>query len=160
MRKLSTNIAGIIAGLTVIPAYAQTQYTSTAYNYQGTKYVLLIQRDGNRLRIDLDATAGATSMSGIPRCSMADLKPDGSFLSYCRGFQTQDQSGYELEGNHERLTPKAGFPIRAGRVQAGPEIGRGFGQQKNGPRVFAEGHRCISTLLICRERRLVERPPR
>lgn len=107
------------------PVSAQTQmYSALAYSNQGSKFTLVIRQEASRLRFDLDAVAGATSLSGLPRCQPVDLRPDGSFLTYCAGFQAQDPGQYILQGNLDQRSARLDTVYRFGgaefKLEPGP----------------------------------------
>jgi hypothetical protein len=115
MRILSSIIAGILAA---IPACGNAQvYSGTAYSNQGSKFTLTIHRGGNRLRFDLDAIAGATSLSGTPVCDRVDVSPVGHFKTYCGKFQAQDAGRYILEGNLNQLIVRIDTVYRFGSAE-------------------------------------------
>jgi hypothetical protein len=115
MRKLSTIIAGILAAM---PACAQSQtYSGTGQGTQGGLFNLVIHRDGNRLRFDLDATAGATSLSGTPVCDRTTVDPTGFFQTRCGRFQAQEGGRVVLEGNLVQLIARIEVVYRFGSAE-------------------------------------------
>lgn len=122
MRKLSTIIAGILAAM---PAHAENQtYFATAQGSQGGLYKLVIHRDGNRLRFDMEATTGSTSLSGTPMCDRTTLDGAGHFRTMCGRFQAQEGGRVMLEGNLNQLVAKIDVVYRFGsaefKLQQGP----------------------------------------
>jgi hypothetical protein len=115
MRKLSSIIAGVLAAM---PACAQSQtYSAVAYSNQGGTFELVIHRDGKRLRFDLKATAGATSLSGTPVCDRVELDGTGYFRTHCSKFQAQDGGRYILDGNLNQLSARIDTVYRFGSAE-------------------------------------------
>jgi len=115
MKKLSTIIAGILAA---IPAHAETlTYFAQAQGSQGGLYKLTIHRDGNRLRFDMEATAGATSLSGTPVCDRTTMDSTGYFKTRCGRFQAQEGGRVVLEGNINQLIAKIDVVYRFGSAE-------------------------------------------
>ena len=85
MRKLSSIIAALIVAM---PACVQAQtYSGTGQGTQGGLFNLVIHREGNRLRFDMTATTGSTSLSGTPVCDRTTVDPTGSFGPGVVGFK-------------------------------------------------------------------------
>lgn len=95
---------------------AQTEvFSAASISEQGGQYTLVIHKTGNRLRFEITAISAQSSMSGLPRCDSVDLRPDGTFLSHCSGFQPQDPGRYRLEGT--LTTARIDTVFRFGRAE-------------------------------------------
>jgi hypothetical protein len=62
------------------------QFSGETTNAIGSHFTLVIRKTANKLTFDLAAESAQTSLNGIPNCQSADLKADGTFLTYCSGF--------------------------------------------------------------------------
>ena len=117
MRKPSLIAMAVIAAM---PVRAQQQiqtYHAVAYSQQGSRFTLTIHRTGDRLKFDLDAVAGATSLSGIPRCQPVEIKPDTSWTTYCKGFQAQEPGQVLLTGHLDQLIARLDTVHRFGSAE-------------------------------------------
>jgi hypothetical protein len=115
MRKLSTIIAGILA---TMPACVQAQtYSGTGHGTHGGLFNLVIHREGNRLRFDINATTGSTSLSGTPVCDRTTVDPTGFFTTRCGRFQAQEGGRVVLEGNLEQLVARIEVVYRFGSAE-------------------------------------------
>ena len=116
-RLWGTLVVALVAVACVVrPATAQSEvFSGTGYSEQGSRFDLVIVKTGNRLKFDLTAQSATTSMAGTPRCDSVDLHPDGTFLTHCGKFQTQDPGRYRLEGN--LTTARIDTVFRFGRAE-------------------------------------------
>jgi hypothetical protein len=90
----------LLVASSIHPVRAQTEvFSAASISEQGGQYTLVIFKTGSRLRFEISAVSAQSSMSGLPRCDSVDLRPDGTFLSHCSGFQPQDPGRYRLEGS-------------------------------------------------------------
>ena len=97
---IRSTIVVLCCGKLLNDAAAQSEtYSAAAVSEQGGRFTLVIHRTGNRLKFDITAQSAQTSLSGVPRCESVELRPDGTFLTHCGGFQAQDADRYRLEGN-------------------------------------------------------------
>ena len=82
------------------PTAAQTEvFHAVSVNDQGARFTLVVSKTGTRLTFVITARSAQTSLSGSPRCDAADLRPDGTFQTYCGGFQAQEGGRTRMQGN-------------------------------------------------------------
>ncbi|SKA34068.1 hypothetical protein SAMN02745126_05468 [Enhydrobacter aerosaccus] len=107
-------------GLDPAHAAAAEIYSAATTNNQGTSFTLVVQKNGTRLTFDITAEGGSSMVNGIPYCDPAELKPDGSFLTYCKKFIPG--ASVQLAGTLEQATmsPIYGLGGAVFKFQPGP----------------------------------------
>ena len=78
-----------IAGSQMALAQSAEVFSAIASSREGTQLALVIHKTGDQLRFSMSMLQNASGFSGMPSCERAILRLNGTFETYCSGFNNR-----------------------------------------------------------------------